>query len=66
MVNAVCPSCGSKVSLYTRPKVGQRVVCPTCKTELEVTWLEPVELDWPFDVEEYEGDEFETEEGDDS
>jgi lysine biosynthesis protein LysW len=54
MALAECPSCGESVNVGTRPKMGQRVVCQACDTELEVVWLDPVELDWPFDVEDDE------------
>ena len=49
MVKADCPACDAKVHLGVKPKMGQRVVCPSCDTEIEVVWLEPVELDWPYD-----------------
>ncbi len=49
MVKADCPSCGTKVSIGLNPKMGQRLFCPQCSTEVEVVWLDPVELDWPYD-----------------
>ena len=49
MVMAQCPSCGAQVSIFTKPKMGQRVKCNTCSSELEVVWLEPVELDWAIE-----------------
>jgi hypothetical protein len=30
------------------------VTCKSCDTELEVVWLDPLELDWPMD--EFEGE----------
>jgi lysine biosynthesis protein LysW len=54
MVFTECPSCGESVNVGARPKMGQRVVCQACDTDLEVVWLDPVELDWPFDVEDDE------------
>ena len=63
MQKAECPACGSKVNLSGRPKMGQHVKCPACNTELEVVWLDPVELDWPYDDdEEDEFDEYDYEE----
>lgn len=56
MVMADCPACNAKINLGYKPKLGQRAVCSACDTELEVVWLEPVELDWPYD--EYEDDEY--------
>jgi hypothetical protein len=29
--------------------MGQRLTCRSCNTEVEVVWLDPVELDWPYD-----------------
>ncbi|MDH5505621.1 MAG: lysine biosynthesis protein LysW [Anaerolineae bacterium] len=55
---ANCPYCEAGVGLDSKPKMGQRVTCGNCKTELEVVWLDPVELDWPMDSFEDE-DEYE-------
>ena len=65
MVKADCPSCGSKVNLGPKPKMGQRTVCSACDTELEVVWLDPVELDWPYDeddeYDDYDEEDYEEE-----
>ncbi len=45
------------------PKMGQTVRCSTCGAQLEVVWLDPVELDWPFDDDE--GDELDDDYWDD-
>lgn len=52
MAVSTCPSCEAKVELGAHPRLGQRVICGFCNTELEVAWLDPVELDWPFDEED--------------
>ncbi len=52
MITADCPSCGAKVRMQVKPKMGQKTTCLMCKAELEVVWLEPVELDWPYDEDE--------------
>jgi hypothetical protein len=31
------------------------VTCKSCDTEVEVVWLDPLELDWPTD--EFEGED---------
>jgi lysine biosynthesis protein LysW len=55
MNKADCPSCGGKINVGPKPRMGQHFVCQSCKTELEVTWLDPVELDWLYgDEDEYE------------
>ena len=66
MVMAECPSCGAKVSIFTKPKMGQRVKCNACESDLEVVWLEPVELDWALEGydEEEDDDLFDYEEDD--
>jgi lysine biosynthesis protein LysW len=64
MVKAECPSCGADVSIFTKPKMGQRVKCNSCESDLEVIWLEPVELDWLLEDydEEEDDDSYEYEE----
>ncbi len=54
MVNTECPSCGAHINLKLNPKMGQQVVCTDCKAELEVVWLEPVQLDWSYDIDDLE------------
>jgi lysine biosynthesis protein LysW len=54
MSEAVCASCGAQVSVKGTPKIGMHVTCKSCDTELEVVWLDPLELDWPMD--EFEGE----------
>jgi len=45
--------------------MGKRVVCPVCRAELEIVWLDPIELDWPYDDDEDEYDEYEDSDFDD-
>jgi len=54
MKKAECPSCGSTINLGSNTRMGQHLKCPVCRTELEVTWLDPLELDWLYDDEEEE------------
>ncbi len=56
MAMADCPACGVKINIGLKPRMGQRIKCNACSTELEVVWLEPVELDWPYDVDDDEDD----------
>jgi hypothetical protein len=46
--------------------MGQRVKCQTCESDLEIVWLEPVELDWAIDGydEDEDDDLFDYEEDD--
>jgi alpha-aminoadipate carrier protein LysW len=48
MQNAECPQCGSEVSVGSQPRIGKLVECKNCGAELEVVWLDPLELDWPM------------------
>lgn len=54
---AECPSCDYKMTLGGRLRIGQRVTCPACRAELQVIWLDPVELDFPYDDDEEEFDD---------
>lgn len=55
--NVECPSCGSKVFVGSKPRMGQRLKCQSCSSELEIVWLNPVELDWPYDEDEFDEDD---------
>jgi alpha-aminoadipate/glutamate carrier protein LysW len=57
MQSAECPQCGNVVSVSAQPKLGKLVVCKECGAELEVVWLDPLELDWPIDADEFDEDE---------
>jgi alpha-aminoadipate carrier protein LysW len=54
-----CISCGYQIPIKSEVKMGVMVTCSKCNAELEVVWLDPVELDWPF--EDYDDDEDEYE-----
>jgi lysine biosynthesis protein LysW len=53
---AVCPSCGDDVRVPGNPKIGQKVSCPYCDAALEVIELDPVELDWAYEEEDWDED----------
>ena len=55
MNEAACPSCGASISIKGTPKIGMHVTCRSCDSEVEVVWLDPLELDFPMD--EFEGEE---------
>lgn len=57
MTAVECPSCGKEIKLFSNPKVGQQVVCKACDAELEVVWLEPLELDWYYEDDDFEDDD---------
>ena len=49
---AKCPGCGSAVEFMERPDPGDFMICPWCRSYLEVIALSPLRLDWLFDREE--------------
>ena len=57
MNTAECPQCGNEVNVGLHPRIGKRVECKECGAELEVVWLDPLEIDWPIDEDEYEEEE---------
>jgi lysine biosynthesis protein LysW len=57
MVTAKCPSCGKQVVIGPSARMGQRLNCKRCNTEVEVVWLDPLELDWPYDDDDKEFDD---------
>jgi lysine biosynthesis protein LysW len=62
MPNAYCPDCDEKITLRS-PRVGQKLLCPHCETEVEVISTEPLDLDWAYDM-SYDEDWAEEEEDD--
>jgi len=64
MQSAECPQCGSDVPVGSQPRIGKLVECKNCGAELEVVWLDPLELDWPLmdDEDEELEEDFEDEE----
>ena len=52
---AECIACGADIKFSAEPKMGLMVTCPSCDAELEVVWLDPIELDWPFE-DDYDDD----------
>jgi len=58
MPAADCPSCGTQVTLSNNIRIGQHIMCGKCREVLEIIWLEPVELDWPFEADEDDDEDF--------
>ena len=57
-LTAACPECEVNVTFKSMPKLNQTVSCPSCGTNLEVAYLNPIMLDWVNEdaPQEYEGD----------
>jgi lysine biosynthesis protein LysW len=46
---AECPDCGKEVPVRLPIEMGQRVLCPNCRADLEVVETVPLELDWFYE-----------------
>ena len=57
MQKAECPQCEKEVSVGSHLTIGKVVRCDGCGAELEIVWLDPIELDCPF-IEDDDFDEF--------
>jgi lysine biosynthesis protein LysW len=56
MTRVFCPSCGNEFNLDAkRSKLGDFILCRECDSRLEIVWLDPIELDFAFDEEIYDG-----------
>lgn len=55
-----CPSCGEKISIGDRPKIGQYLLCSICDETVEIVSLDPIVLDLLYvaDDNEYSYDEY--------
>ena len=48
MQKVKCPQCKKDVSVSSHPTVGKVIRCDVCGAELEIVWLDPIELDCPI------------------
>ena len=46
MITILCPECQKPIELDSDLKIGQQTTCQLCDTELIVTWLFPISLDY--------------------
>lgn len=44
MFTVVCPECEAQIELAAGTEVGEIIVCPDCGVDLEVTSVEPAEV----------------------
>ncbi|MBC8509168.1 MAG: hypothetical protein ISR58_19890 [Anaerolineales bacterium] len=56
-ISVECPSCSVPVKVAASAKLGQTVSCTACKSNLEVVWLAPIELDILFDDDDEDTDD---------
>ena len=64
-MNGICPFCKEAINLGKSAKEGDIVVCKACEAELEIVSLKPVELDWPLEDFDEDGDDFDDDDWDD-
>lgn len=57
-LTANCPDCRNVIAFPVMPRLNQTVVCENCEVTLAVIGLNPIELDWAFDEDEYEDFDF--------
>lgn len=49
MSQGLCPNCDQLTKIGESPKIGESVVCSHCGVESIIVWLNPIELDLPYD-----------------
>ena len=49
-----CPECDGRIALSRKLRLGEYLECPECGTSLEVISLNPFELDYVLDDEDWE------------
>jgi hypothetical protein len=49
MSQALCPNCEKMTPVGNSPKLGENVICKFCGVESVIVWLNPIELDLPYD-----------------
>ena len=52
-----CPACNVPVKMKANSKMGETLSCTACKANLEVIWLDPIELDVLIDDDEMDVDD---------
>ena len=51
---ARCPDCRERIRLSGKLYVGKTIICSNCDAELEVIDIDPLELDWASDGNDYD------------
>ncbi len=49
-LTAECPQCDTDITFERMPRLGQKAVCESCNTKMEVAFLYPIMLDWADNV----------------
>jgi alpha-aminoadipate carrier protein LysW len=54
-----CPLCGISIKIEDNLGMGQIIECSACRAQLEVVWLDPLELDVLDEIDDDEEDAYE-------
>jgi len=65
MATTFCLDCEAAIRLPEPLRIGQRITCTACGTEMEVVEVSPLELDWAFEEPGGEWDSAQDDEWDD-
>ena len=49
MARVYCPDCGERITFNPHAKLGMKITCLECDSELEVISVDPLEVDWVYD-----------------
>jgi lysine biosynthesis protein LysW len=55
-VSARCPDCGHEIRLGPNPHAHEKFSCPNCWAYLEIISLDPLELAWEDEAEEWDAE----------
>jgi lysine biosynthesis protein LysW len=61
MALVTCIECDEELELAGRPRLGQMLICTSCRARLEVVSTNPLEVDWAEDEDEEWEDDFDDE-----
>lgn len=57
MTTVYCLSCDGKIEVSSKARVGQFVFCEVCGTDFEIIQMNPLELDYAYDGDDYDDDD---------
>lgn len=57
LIVARCAECESRINFNKEPEIGMIVTCRECGEKMEVIDINPVELDWAYEDENYNDDD---------
>jgi len=57
MSQALCPNCDKMTHVGSAIKIGEEVTCEHCGVASVIVWLNPIELDLPYEDENWEDEQ---------